>query len=476
MQLKGWQIYFLLITACIFVYANSLNGAFVSDDIGGITGNPETFIFNWSSPSAILNTLAIRLGGENPLLHHTFSIVLHIINTCLAFIFLKLFFTNKASFLGALLFAVHPIHTAAVTWISGRGYLVLAFFILVPYLLYYKFRDRKNYFLYYLLSLAMFSYYMQIESFGFCCAFPFIIIASDIYLKKVKRNWLLWFPLLIILALRIYTGTGLIAERITAIMDMTVFSSKPIDMLEMLLIYDWNTAWVFPAYAIFANLGFLIFPLKLTLYHEPTFIFVDTVSFWIALTIVFVISLFYWGIKRRRTIWFIIVMYLLFILPTLSPVLISWLVAERYLYLPSLALSMAIALIYEKTKWKKTFMVLFVCLFCFFTIRTILRNNDYRTPETFWKKTIEVSPFSHRAYNNLGTLYALEERYDEALEAYKKSINIKPDYEMALGNIASIYKKQGITLRDLYDRYNIINKRMPEKWRKILIEKGVKMK
>ncbi|MBI5145258.1 MAG: hypothetical protein HZA27_03625, partial [Candidatus Omnitrophica bacterium] len=109
------EIYFILIILCFLAYFNSLNNQFVSDDIQSIAknpliGQPQTYLID---PANLLNSLAYLIGRFNPFPYHLASVIIHTLNTILIFFFLVLFFKPETSFLGAGLFAVHPIHTEA---------------------------------------------------------------------------------------------------------------------------------------------------------------------------------------------------------------------------------------------------------------------------------------------------------------------------------------------------------------------------
>ena len=110
---KKW-LYGILAAICIIVYANSLKGQFVSDDIPAIVKNsagdlncPQRFLL---APSVLLTSFNYLLAKLNPLPYHLTNVLLHILNSILAFVFLGLFFKTETAFLGACLFTVHPIH------------------------------------------------------------------------------------------------------------------------------------------------------------------------------------------------------------------------------------------------------------------------------------------------------------------------------------------------------------------------------
>ena len=182
MSSTGLRYYLALIGVCFLVYANSLNNAFVFDDISGILENPNIYQpFNhWYEPASLLNSLSYLIGKYNPFPFHLINIVLHALNTILVFLSLRLFFKVESSFISACLFALHPIHTEAVTWISGKSYIILSLFILAPLLLYYNATSTKESksglkITSYILSLLIFSYFI-INHYGFYFTFPFFLV------------------------------------------------------------------------------------------------------------------------------------------------------------------------------------------------------------------------------------------------------------------------------------------------------------
>jgi len=60
-----------------------------------------------------------------------------------------------------------------------------------------------------------------------------------------------------------------------------------------------------------------------------------------------------------------------------------------------------------------------------------------------YKKTISLKPDYADAYNNMGATFTKLGKLDEAIEAYKKSISLKPDYAEAFNNMGVALKDQG---------------------------------
>ncbi|MCY2931367.1 MAG: tetratricopeptide repeat protein [Planctomycetota bacterium] len=73
--------------------------------------------------------------------------------------------------------------------------------------------------------------------------------------------------------------------------------------------------------------------------------------------------------------------------------------------------------------------------------RTHARNYDYRTAEAIWRTVVESRPQNARARNNLGNALADTEKFPQAVEQFREAIRLQPDFADAhydLGN--ALYK------------------------------------
>lgn len=426
--------YSLIIIALSFlVYANSLNNAFVSDDIPAILENPQIGdIFASSNLAGASNALNYKIGKDNPFTYHLTNIILHTLNSLLVFFFLLLFFEPILSFWGALIFAVHPVHTEAVTWISGRPYSLSAVFLLSSLLLYARATTLPKFKVGSFLS-SLVSYFLALQTCTFAIVFLAIPVLYDFTFARWKRNWRLWLAFFALAGLKLFFMLDAAKMRV-AQLRFDIGSSSMTNPL-------FNAA-----FSIFANLGLLLWPKNLTLYHEPLVISPSVLRIKIFLLAILVLLLPL-VFKKDKLLFFSIIFFIVFLLPTYSPAMISWLVAERYLYFPSIALSIWILLPLAKysrgRKLNPAITALLIILTSAYSLRTITRNFDWKSHASIWRSTVEASPYSPKAHNNMGDVYSQEGNLEKAAEEFRRAIELKPGYAEACHNLANTYQKMG---------------------------------
>ncbi|MCY2927132.1 MAG: tetratricopeptide repeat protein [Planctomycetota bacterium] len=76
-------------------------------------------------------------------------------------------------------------------------------------------------------------------------------------------------------------------------------------------------------------------------------------------------------------------------------------------------------------------------------LRTFARNEDYRTAEILWRQTVESRPDNPRAHNDLGAVLAAQGRAHEAIPYFQEAVRLKPDYAKAHYNWANALRSQG---------------------------------
>jgi hypothetical protein len=146
----------LLLATVALVYANTLWNQFTWDDELYITSNPQVTQFSWRGLLAANRVTNVfrpltfgsfafnwALQGAHPFGFHLLNLLLHGAVTLLLYWLLCALLDEvphgtTMALVAAALFAVHPIHTEAVTSIVGRPELLAAGFLLAAWLLHLR--------------------------------------------------------------------------------------------------------------------------------------------------------------------------------------------------------------------------------------------------------------------------------------------------------------------------------------------------
>jgi tetratricopeptide (TPR) repeat protein len=212
-------------------------------------------------------------------------------------------------------------------------------------------------------------------------------------------------------------------------------------------------------YTIYMEYKTLFYPVTLSIYHEGKYITPAEYTFMVFVTIAVIFGIFYF-LKKDRRIAGLMLMIIFAILPSFSPVIIAWIAAERYLYIPSIFSSVMVALgliwfdkkvlknkTREENKLSKFVFTASIIIITLYSIRTVFRNNDLRNSKNLWMASKKTAPYSYRVYNNMGDVLANEGDLDGALENFKRSVALKPDYADAVHNVGHIYMVKGDYVR-----------------------------
>jgi tetratricopeptide (TPR) repeat protein len=76
-------------------------------------------------------------------------------------------------------------------------------------------------------------------------------------------------------------------------------------------------------------------------------------------------------------------------------------------------------------------------------VGTWQRNRDFASTISIWRDTVAKAPRNPRAHYILGCEYSAQGRVDEAIAAYQKALEINPDYEDAHNNLGAALVARG---------------------------------
>ncbi len=210
----------LLTFLCLLAFANSFSNGFAFDDEAAIVGNPlikrladlpTLFTTHyWAGVRSlqqgqdvsgdlyrplVLATFALNyaVGGLNPFGYHLVNLVLHIAVCILLYEMARQFDLSQGTAIAAsALFAVHPIHTEAVTGIVGRAELLMALGVLSA--LHWYRQGVGPLRLPLRSALASWgSFLAALLSKEQAMVLPALLVLSDLSERKGPRIWKAWF-------------------------------------------------------------------------------------------------------------------------------------------------------------------------------------------------------------------------------------------------------------------------------------------
>jgi tetratricopeptide (TPR) repeat protein len=456
---------FIVLLVSFAVYFNALPNGFVYDDKLQIVDNrwikdtkhiPEIFTSSaWSfKDEAVVSNYyrplmhVIFMGnyyifGLNPWGFHLINIIFHAAVSVLVFVLiLKLLKKINPSvsllppFIAALLFATHPIHTEAVTWVSGLTEVSYVFFYLLSFYFYIGSGEGSK--IGYPLSLALFFASTFLKETAL--TLPIILIAYDYSFGNAERPLLKQF--------RRYIPFFMVAGIYLILRFNALGEFTPQSRHQELSLYELFIN-VFPLFMQYIQK--LLLPLNLNAFyvlHPIKSIFEPRGILSITVVLAFVASALI-ALKKEKTAFIGLLFIAVPLLPVLYiPALGENTFTERYLYLPSFGFVILAALLLYKAmaysqKAALSLTLVFILIAGLYSIQTVRRNYIWRDDLTLFTDTVEKSPDSAMVHNNLGTAYYYQGMIDKSIEHYQAALGLKPFYAEAHNNLGNAYYDKG---------------------------------
>jgi tetratricopeptide (TPR) repeat protein len=459
-----------LLVLAFAVYANTLFNGFLFDDHFQIEHN--TYLRNFHSIPRILTTTgwsfqgsegnsnvyrpALAIGflfcyqafGASPLGYHLVNILLHVVVVWLVFAVATELFTDFSAGLGAgLLFALHPIHTESVAWISGVNDIEMTLFFLLAFLCFLRLHEAVGLRSITLHAGMLTSFAIALLAKEAAITLPILAAVYEHFYRAGHSNtsWKIKFGR--------YGGFWIVAA---AYLLLRIFALGGVAPTQLHQDVAWVQAFLTCLSLIGEYLGKFFWPHPLSYYypfhksvtladpHVLAGLFVCLLS----ATLFFVL----W--KRAHLYSFA----LLWIFLTLTPALNArWMpgvvFAERYWYLPSVGLAWLLGG-FLLWRWRSpgSFLRLrhFVLgtaaliLMLFAARETLSRNKDWKDDRTLVLRTLEVQPHSSYFLTNLGAIRWADGDTSEAERLWRQALAEDPRNPVALWDLglAMLEKQQ----------------------------------
>lgn len=411
-------------------YASALPAAFQFDDFNVIVENPVVHSLQAWRADALqgirpLLKLTYALNwrmSPGPAGFHLVNVLLHAANALLVHrLASRRLGPGPGSLLAALVFALHPVQTEAVTYVSGRSVSLMA----IGCLLSMESREwpRAGH----VLSPAFFLAALLVRETALIL--PVALLLWD---RLGGRSWkeglrrirvhagLVALALLVPLA---HEGYGRFFATSLGLRSMALNLLTQVEALGYL---TWR----------------VVLPWGLNI--DPDLRPVQSVDAWHLAGGALILALACAALARFRpgrpgwafgTLWF-----LLFLLPTNSIFPRRDVVSERHLYLALFGVCLAAGHLADRAaarfQLSRTLAGALTLAFAgILGAATVTRNRVYATEISLWEDTARKSPEKARVHNNLGYAYQLAGRYPDARRAYLRALALDPGHARARSNL-----------------------------------------
>lgn len=493
-KLKRWCALALAVFG-LLLYVNTLGHDYTVDDgtvmqnnkivKQGVKALPEIFTTAyrkgfWDRQESLYRPLSVamfavewQLAPNNPLPGHVMNVLLYALTAYLLFQLLMQLFNDNLlmAFCIALLYIAHPLHTEVVANIKSRDEILCFLFVVLALRSFIFYVDKKSrqhllvcslYFLFALLSKE--------SAITMVVVFPLVayFFRKQPLLNGIKYSLVPGIAAVVYLLIRFSVLKGItnFTEILPINNSIVNADSYAIKFATALMILG-------------KYLGLLIAPVSLS--FDYSFNQLKNVGWtdggFVVSLLVYAALLFYSlkEFKNRNGIAFGIIFFLI----TISIVsnvffLIESVMAERFTYLPSLGICMAVVLLCGKlfrVKFKtaeklqpnkvlgenKLFFIVIFSIAFLYSIKTIARNTEWKNNLTLLATDVKTSPESARIRYAYGSAILIEQALkekdknrknnllDKSIEQLERGVSILSTYSEAYYHLGLAYKE-----RELY--------------------------
>ncbi|MCI5135088.1 MAG: hypothetical protein D3920_08460 [Candidatus Electrothrix sp. AW2] len=466
MQKKQISYRFLLIALLIgIIYSNTLDSSWHLDDEPNILHNPYLHLTDlypkslattlisgsdWSDPTfyrpVACFTFALNwyFGQDNPTGYHIVNITIHIITTFFLFLVIRQIMhlidnakekdTKKyfIALLAAILWAVAPIQTQAVTYIVQRMASLAAMFTILAIYSYLKARTEKQYIRWGTLCVLFFL--AAIGSKENAVMLPASLLLLEFsFFNTISKQRLAWIAVisLAILLTTLFVMHFFLGSNLLNIFDPTrlidSYESRSFTLSERILSQP-------RIILIYLSQIFIPSVSQLSLVHNiqlSTSFFTPWTTLPAIVTIFALLSLSVFFLKKYPLFSFPVLFFFLNHIVE-STILPLELVFEHRNYLPSFFLFLPLSFFIGKAVYAQNSLspvgrfAIIVGTVCFLILSghaTYMRNFAWADEGTLWTDTLQKAPSSPRAAGFLGRLYQSKKQYKKALYYFQHALD-----------------------------------------------------
>jgi len=430
----------------LLAYSNSFSAGFHFDDFAQITLNPyvsdvsniprffvrtdlaDTLSRQYRPVTTSSFALNHAVSADSPWSYHAFNIGLHILNAFLLYLVITALFAaygkspSLIAFAAAALFALHPVQTDAVTYVSGRAVLLAVFFWLSGFLCFLKFREDGGRSRTVYASTVPFCLLLGLLSKETAVSLPAMMILHDLLRpagdspneSSGRPKWPYHAAMVALVGL-FFVSKGRLQGFIAT-------PDSPLRVADYLMT---------EAKVLLLYLRLLVLPINQNFdYYLPRTFAPDAGVAAGAAVVAASLVLAVRYARREPLAVFFGMWFLVTLAPESSLVPIIDVAREYRLYLPSMGLAalaaMLIDRIFRGAARYTARNAVFACILSLFIVLTLSRNRVWSDDVSLWADTAGKAPYSTRAHASLGSALLRDGRYAEAAAELETALRLKP--------------------------------------------------
>jgi tetratricopeptide (TPR) repeat protein len=399
---------------------------------------------------------------------HLENIVIHAISSIIVFLLTKniiTFFRIRTNryfpLFVSLVFALHPINTESVNWISGRTDLLAGMFVFMSMFILLRKNNLQGIFiasLFYLFGL----FCKEVAIGTLAIVFLFILLRDQkgsLFIKGNRIFMIIIFISITVLYFGLRTGFNLQSDE----------GISTVAKAEGMSIYI-AFRGLMKAMGFYMKKLFIPLPLNLVIISIPTYIYFP-LGIIVTVTMLILLSLLVFNKKldisgRFIAFWFLFA--IIFYLPAvpLAIARMTWTpLAERYLYISSLSSAMIVTYLISRVREKVFILIMAIILIASATV-TAKRTIVWQRNLTLWEDTVRKSPDSAAARNDYAIALWRAGRLKEAKEQFLIASKLVGEKDIAtpMTNLALVDLEEGNTyegikrLRSILESKNLDNR------------------
>lgn len=383
-----------------------------------------------------------KLFGASPFGWHFFNVVLHLAVVYLGFLVMERVTKDiRISAIAALLFAVHPMRSESVAWISGLTDPLLAVFVLSSFYCYVRYREERTV---KLLAASLGLFLLGAFTKEPAVALPIFIAAYELFVINQEKSLFERIkPAIAYPAPYLFVSAFYFIARYFAL----GFALNNSDYMA----YPFSHVVLTIPLAIWKYLGLLVWPIDLSLFHSTQMVKspVD-IRFLLPLAGMIPLAIGLWRLRHSMMARFAILWFAVNLLPVLNLSAFSedFLVQERYVYIPAIGFSLLVAMGLARLPvedWirfasRRTAQVSIVAVLVLLLAgKSFAQNTTWKDDMTVWIHGEETAPDQPISHFVLGHKLINFSQFSKSAEQLEEYLKLRPDNPIVIGNLAADY-------------------------------------